>query len=88
MKRQSRNLKIELKRYYEQRDFIIKTQVDWTENSFNITKNFYDEKIEEYRSEISKSHPEWLLEFDTSRANEITVIEGNEITPKGIKVLG
>ncbi|WP_435263398.1 hypothetical protein [Tenacibaculum sp. nBUS_03] len=87
MKLKSDFFKVELKRYYNQREFILKSKEDWSKASFNLTKNFYDDKIKEYRNKISKSHPEWLSEFDKSRANEITVIEGNEITRKGIKVL-
>lgn len=88
MKLQSDDFKKELQRYYSQLEFLEKNKNEWVGESYSLTKTFYNEKIKEYRSKISKSHPEWLHEFDTSRANEITVIEGNEITPKGIKVLG
>ncbi|WP_431166362.1 hypothetical protein [Tenacibaculum halocynthiae] len=88
MKLQSDDFKKELQRYYSQLEFLEKNKNEWVGESYSLTKTFYNEKIKEYHSKISKTHPEWLLEFDTSRANEITVIEGNEITPKGIKVLG
>ena len=88
MRLTSDHYKYELKRYHEQLEHLEKQKENWAEDKYNRVKTFYHEKITEFRSIIHKAHPEWLIQFDADRANEITVIEGNEITAEGCKVLG
>lgn len=79
MKLQPDDFKKELQRYCKQLDFLEKNKNEWVGESYSLTKTFYNYKIEEYRSEISKSHPEWLLQFDTNSAKKIQIVKGIEL---------
>ncbi len=79
MKLKSDDLKKELVRYYQQKDFLKEHKQDWKEESYQITKTFYDEKINEYKNKIKKLHPEWLDEFLRQRANAHTINERNAV---------
>ena len=88
MKLTPNQVKNELIRYTQQKEALMLKKHEWSIESYTNTKNFYDEKIEQFRSLINKEEPKWLHNFDKNRADAITVVEGNEITRTGIKVLG
>jgi hypothetical protein len=68
-------LTIELIRYYQQKDALVKImEQNPIENSTNtITLNFYNEKINSLRSSLKKEFPERLTQIDIKRKDGGTI---------------